>query len=365
MVGVRKESIWRRLLALLVWLKDLGRLAYSGYRMDAKRWNGPEWSILYVSDSTTNSEAELQYLLFDEKPSELWLGRHFTWKLKDVIRRYGTPDCLVVLDLNRLIKTSFQAKLKIRIAPWLRTFMDVSGTLDATLQRMTRERRKNIRKLIVQRYEFAISQDPADLEIFHDRLYLPHANRRFGERAIIHSIDIPRDASAKRQMLFTVRKHGNLLAACLGRFRRYANTFSAIDLGEDQKSEFSDRENAVEALYWHIITWAHANHFNLVDFGRTRARLNDGVFEFKRRWGMRFCKDIAGYAMWTFLASDLPVPLIRRLNQLAFIAETGQENRGLILVSRQAPIEEKERLRLKKVACQAGLDGLLEISMPD
>lgn len=365
MAGAGRGTFSYGLMIALEWLKDFGRLICSGYRVDAKRWEGSEWSVLYVCDSTSDSKEELKYLLMDKNPKEIPLGRHFTWKLKKLIRRHCEMKCLVVLDLNRLIKIRYPSKLNVRIPAWIRTILDLSGTPEDILQRMTQARRRDIRMLAYESYEFSATRKSVDVEFFHDHMYMPYARQRFGNRAITYTFDSPPEATESDGILLTVRKNGELIAGTLGSPRRCGNTFSAIHLGKMENMEISKRGSAGIALFWHIISWAHKNGFEKVDFGGTRARLHDGIFGFKREWGMKVFRNATDRTRWTFLADSLPLSLIQRMNELAFITQTGKGFRGLFLNSTGTPLADKKKGRLNKISRKASLQDLLVINMPD
>jgi hypothetical protein len=359
MVGIEQSSRWYALPTTLAWIRDLGRLIHTGLRMNISRWDGPEWSIIYISDDSTDSEKELQYLLSPGSLTETKLGRAFLWQIPALIRCFVAQECLVICDLNRLAKWKFQGMYCIRVFPWARAFLDISVPLNLVVGRMTESRRKDLSRLKKQGFEFGASRDLTDLEFFYHKMYIPYITGRFQSRAIIVPYDLQQKLLAQRGKLLCIRYRDNLVAASLGTLRRYGKTFSPLHVGVESDHMYLVKQDLLVALRWHTIRWAHANHLHLVDFGKTRARLNDGVFLFKHRWGMRFERDITTHTMWTLIGKDLPLPLIRHLNDLAFIAEVGKEYRCVVFDSDGASLSDKELARREKIIAQAGLDGLL------
>jgi hypothetical protein len=361
MVGLDRSSSWHILRTGVAWIKDLGRLVYTGLGVNVSRWDGSEWSVIYVSDDPTNDKMELQHLLFPRSPTETKLGRVFLWQLPALIQRFVSQECLVICDVNRLVKWRFQRIHCIRVLPWLRSYLDVSSPVESIIKRMTKHRRRNVSKVKKQDFEYGVSHDPADLDLFYHKMYIPYINKRYDDRAIIHLYEEQREVFEKRGQLLCVKYQGALIAACLGTLRRYDKTFSALLLGVDQEHVHAVKQDVIMALYWHVISWAHANHLHIVDFGRTRARLTDGVFEFKRRWGMQFKRDITTYTMWTLIGKNLPLALIRHLNELALIAEVDKEYRCVVFSCGETSLSDKELAQREKSAAHAGLDGLLEV----
>ena len=229
-----------------------------------------------------------------------------------------------------------------------------------------KDRRKSISKLKKQDFEYGISDDPTDLQFFYRKIYIPYVTERYQDRARIISDkhEFYQSLFERKAKLLYVNYQSNLVAANSGVLRRYGRTFSALHMGVDQDYTHLLQQDVVVALYWHVINWARAQQFHFVDFGRTRARLNDGVFEFKRRWGMQFERDVTTYTMWTFIGENLPASLVSKINDLAFVAEVGKEYRCLVLVDDESSLPDKELARRKKITAQAGLDGIL-ILQPD
>jgi hypothetical protein len=359
MIGFEQSSSRYILRTAVAWIKDLGRLIYTGFRVNISRWDGSEWSVIYVNDDAADSEKELQYLLFTGTPTETKLGRAFLWQLPALIQRFVSHGYLVVCDVNRLVKWKFQGMYCIRVFPWLRSLVDVSVPMEAVVGRMRRLRKSDLLKAQRLGLEYGVSHELADLEVFYHKMYVPHISERYHERAIIHSYEEQREVFEERGQLLCVKYQGNLVAACLGTLRRYGRTFSALLLGVHQDFAHLVKQGVITALYWHVMNWAHSNQLFVVDFGRVRARLNDGLFSFKRQSGMWFERDIVTHTMWTFVGKSLPVPLVRRLNELAFIAEVGKEYRCVVFDCDEATLPEKELTQREKIVAQAGLDGLL------
>jgi hypothetical protein len=357
-VGLDQSSPWHGLRTAVVWIKDLGRLIYTGFRVNVSRWEGPEWSVIYVSDDSTDSEKELQYLLFAGAPTETKLGRAFMWQLPRLIQRFGSQGCLVVCDMNRLVNWRFQEMYCIRVFPWLRTFLDVSVPMDLAFRRMRKLRKRDLSKAQNLGIEYGCSHELADLELFYHKMYVPYINERYGERATIYSYEGQREVLEKKGELLWVKYQGDPVVAYLGT-QRGGKAFSALHLGVHQDYTHLVKQGVITALYWHVISWAHSNRLSVIDFGRVRARLNDGLFAFKRQLGMQFKRDITTYTMWTLIGKDLPLALIRHLNELAFIAEVGKEYRCVVFADGKASLSDEELAQREKITAQAGLDGLL------
>lgn len=362
MVGLNQLSRWYVLHRAVTWIRDLGRLIYTGFRVTVNRWDGPEWSIIYITDDTTDSEKELRYLFFPGGPAETKLGRAFIWQLSALIQQFVAQECLVICDINRLIKWRFQGMHCIRVFPRLRAFLDVSIPMESFVRGMRALRKRELSKAQKLGFVYEVSRELADFDLFYHKMYVPFINERYRERAFIRSYETQREVFERGGELLCVNYQDNLVTAYLGRLRKYRRTFSASLMGVHQDYTFLVKKGVITALYWHVVNWAHYNQLSVVDFGIVRARLNDGLFAFKRQLGMWFEADLTTHMIWTFIGRDLPLPLIRHLNELAFIAEAGNEYRCIVFESDGAGLSDQELAQREKVAAQAGLNGLLVLS---
>jgi hypothetical protein len=359
MVGLNQSSRWHAFRIAITWIKDLGRLVYTRCRVNVSRWDGPEWTVIYISDDTADSEKELQYLFFSGTPIETKLGRAFIWQLSALIRQFVEQDCLVICDINRLIKWRFQGMYCVRIFPRLRALLHVPTSMDSFVKSVRELRRRELSKARKQGFGYMVSRELEDFELFYHQMYVPFINERYRERAHIRSYEAQREVFEKRGKLLCVKYQNDIVTAYLGTLRRFGRTFSALLMGVHQDHTVLVKKGVITALYWHVVNWAHSNQLSVVDFGIVRARLNDGLFAFKRQLGMWFECDVITHTIWTFIGRDLPLPLVRRLNELAFIAEAGKEYQCVVFESDGASLSEQELAQREKIAAQAGLNGLL------
>jgi hypothetical protein len=352
--GVRKFT--RRALC---WLKDVAWLVFTYGRAEVLRWDGNGWTVLFIHDHTDHSREELKHLLFLDPPAETVLGRIFVWQASSVARHWAARGCLAICDLNRLLHIRTRAGFAFRVPPWLRANLDLSGSPDEILRRMSSANRARIKKFDAQGYTHEFSRSQADFDLFYDRMHVPHITGRFAERAIIGS-RASQQALFDRGGLVLIRQHGQPVAGALKHTR--GKTLISVCIGLHADHRDLARQNIFHALDWYSIEWARAAGLRSIDFGMTRSRLRDGVFLRKREFGNRFERDILTQTMLTFIGGDLPAGLARRLNELTLIAEHGGEYRCVVLsIDGAAGWSDEELVRIEKAVARAELHGLLRL----
>lgn len=341
----------------LAWIKDLGWLLFTRFRANVVRWDGPDWSIVFIHDGCAHSKEELRHLLFPDLPTESDQGWMFLWQVPGTIRRSMEQGCCVVCDLNRLLRWGARSRCRLRVPPWLRANLDVAGPLKTILKRMSRTRRQSLAKLPSRGYSYEVSHRPEDLEMFYREMYVPYVTLRHQDRAIVSSMEGKR-AIFEKGGLIMVKVHGQSVAA--GLWQVVGDTLIFATYGIHQDHTELVKQGLAAATYWSVIDYARCNSLRCVDFGMTRPRLTDGAFGHKRQWGMRFERDILTHTMWTFIGDGLPPKLVDYLNELAFVAESDGECRCAVFSGGSTPALPAEELAWREeVAIKAGMGGPL------
>ncbi|MBE0699483.1 MAG: hypothetical protein IH586_21380 [Anaerolineaceae bacterium] len=63
-------------------------------------------------------------------------------------------------------------------------------------------------------------------------------------------------------------------------------------------------KGANSALYYYSLQWFHQNGFKIYDAGNCRPFVTDGLYEYKRRWGLSPVRDLWSPREWLFWLPD-------------------------------------------------------------
>jgi hypothetical protein len=139
----------------------------------------------------------------------------------------------------------------------------------------------DLQKLRRQTYTLEMAGSAEDWDEFFFQMLAPHARNRFGEMASIPSAREWRGIVCHARLLF-VRRGNERVAG-----------FTAIPKGEmlwSPRLGVRDasllKEGVVAAGYALLFQWARENGFQRIDLGRTSPFIRDGVYRYKRKWGL-------------------------------------------------------------------------------
>ncbi len=340
--------------------RNLGLLAMTRLRVHIELLEGSDWSVIYIGVDQTHSLQELRHTLFPEPAVVRHLGRSFLWRLPALINQFIAQGHLVVCDLNRCVPWQPRLDSVFMVPPWVRLGLDVTQPMEKIMARVHRKTRRNLRKVCERGFTYECSQRLADFDLFYHEMYLPYITARHQERAIVEPY----------QTKLNLFRQGGLILIKFGDqpvagevYRTIGDTCVAGSLGVYRGDSDLVYQGAIIALHWAIIDWAHRNRLRWVDFGMTRPRLQDGIFQFKLQWGMSISRDVLTHTRWVFLCHDLKPALVHFLNAQGFIAEVDGGYRRVVLTSNEVQPTHEEFLREEKTARKAGLDGLLVLKL--
>jgi hypothetical protein len=264
----------------------------------------------------------LKSILFEEAPAEKLINRVSARSLRE--RLDALDGDLIVVETSRFVARRLPTRNAILLPLRLQNVIDVGQSWDDVLSRFRKTVHKNdLRRVLRLGYSYAISHDPADLARFYENMYVPTMKARHGRLASITSLDMMR-RYLRHGFLLLIERDGRAVSAavCSTQQRAVHLAISGV-LGSDDDLR---RDGAVAAIYYFLLHWANAQGFQSVDVGFCWPFLNDGIFQFKRKWGARaLLPPRENKRLWVDVRRDTPaVRRFMRDNPCAAIDSHGQ-----------------------------------------
>ena len=199
------------------------------------------------------------------------------WSLRRSVRDYDSAMISMHPRLMRLFPGG------LFTVPWIRQRLRLDVPFEQLFE--DRERKRERKKALA--FEFAISRDPVDLELFYETMYLPFLRKRY-EFPTILGLDYLREHYLEKNgELLLIKNDDRVIAGGLCNLER--GTYSLDTLG--MRDEASSIEGVNAALYYYGILMAYKRGADYVDFGVSRPFLQDGVVMYKRKWGGSIHRD--------------------------------------------------------------------------
>ncbi len=217
------------------------------------------------------------------------------------------------------------------LLPYVSFRLDLRQSIGHIMKRSSRRRRRDIKKLKSFNYSYTICRDKKDFDFFYRKMYLPYITKRF-KRAAKFNTYLGLNAFYTRtgRILF-VKKGGKPIVGIL--FKMSGETLHAFRFGVYEGDYNHIKDLAGQAALFFLIDWAKMNGMKSLDYGSTLPFFNDGIFSYKREWGMF----IENHFNRFFCALKLNNPnkgslAFLRQNPFIFVDKGGEMN-GIILVN--------------------------------
>jgi hypothetical protein len=171
------------------------------------------------------------------------------------------------------------------ILPNISFVLDLHKPADQICQAMSKRRRRDIRRISRQDFGYTVStRRVQDFDFFYWKMCLPYAEERFGEAAMLSPYTILKSYYKANGGIIFLTKHTEPLAGILFQIRK--DTIYALGYGVyDGNTDLVKKLAGTAALHL-LIKWARSKGLKWLDYGKTVPFFEDGIFRYKKEWGM-------------------------------------------------------------------------------
>ena len=292
--GVKIRPIWLKkwLLSLLFSFNILVnrlKLLFSHLRLSVslvsglEKQTGETISVLFVGGK--RFPVFLCELIFDGKPMICNQGNVFIWNIKDLKKRYAGKVDAVLVNCDQLYKRFLYQDFFV-FPHWVDMSLDCSKGLVELSNSFSRNTKRDIKTMEEHNFSFELTKDIGKLKIFYYDMFLPTLSNRIGTTDMLTPSFMWLNCLIEiRYELMMISSEGTYV--CGGffyldsdkGFLRYSGVL------EGQLSFIKKRTS--NAIYYFFILEAFKRKIKKISFGGARPFFNDGLFQYKRKWGMK------------------------------------------------------------------------------
>jgi len=267
----------------------------------------------------------------------------------------GDPD-LLIFQLDRALAWRARRAGAFVIPEWVTSKLDLppSGPVESALPLAGNTSLKaDLRAVRLAGFRRADTREPAALDAFYHNHYLPGLVASQGGAAIPSKLSWLHRQLDRGELVQAVRNGGVVGGLLLVRSGRTALPLVAgYGLGPDGRPA----AGLCPALYLFAMDWAREHGCTLVDFGPSRAFLNDGILRYKRKWGMRAEPCTWSHRFHAVQVRRLGPAAWRWLEQNPFITQQGRLLTGELFDPSPVPLDTIRLQRLIRGLALPGLD---------
>jgi len=263
---------------------------------------------------------------------------------------------LVVVKSKALAARDFQ-KLGYFILPTVSFELDLRVPVDTIVRRMSRRRRRDIDKVEALEYSYNVCRkDCRSFNLFYWDMYRPFAEQRFGKAAFVKSYAESMTIYRHNGGIAFAKENEKPVSGILFQIR--GKTLCALCYGKHRgiKQEF---DLSGQATLFYLIKWAKSKGMEHLDYGICVPFFTDGIFTYKKEWGMSICKE-SGYHVYALKLCSINEACLSFLQQSPFIVLDGEKLRGIVFLDHKPGVLENQQFLSEYMLL--GLDSLIVIS---
>lgn len=248
------------------------------YRLEGKT-KPSESNLSAIIFGRKESAEYFSKLIYIDEPKFEFLGKRALSDIPSFVDK-ATED-LIIVETNWFF-SRFLLDNGFLILPQINFVLDITDSLETIQSRMASSKIRRINKLVKSSYTYEITKDPAKLQSFYYEMYLPHMFARHGKSAR------PVNFSECKKLFLK----GSLMLIKLG--QEYISGIILVPHGNELYQPLMAVKNidkqitlgSYAATYYTIILGKQKGYAS-IDFGDAPPFLQDGLFQYKKEWGMK------------------------------------------------------------------------------
>lgn len=291
----------------------------------------------FGSEGSAHQFASLVYAEINEF---LPIGYARTFREVDSLSAMNTPEITAVRIQHPFVREF--VKQGYMLLPNVNFTLDMNASMDDIRKRMSRRRRRDIKKIGTFKYSYTICRnDDRDFDLFYFRMYLPFTKGRFGKAVYIKPYLESKTIFKSNGGVIFVKRDEKPLAGIL--FHIHGRTLHAWSLGIYEDDRQAVEELAGEAALLFIIEWAKTQGIERLDYGVSLPFFRDGIFTYKKEWGM-CVNEQRDQPVCALKLNALNECSLSFLRMNPFIAVDGKKLKGVVLIDYKATEAELQQI---------------------
>jgi len=258
------------------------------------------------------------------------------FKLLFRVKYFRKSADLIIIRINNIFGNIFN-KIGISIPEWVafETKLPVSFSNISQIPKLSKHLRKDIRIVKKRKFHYEITHNIEDFDNFYNNMYVSYIQKKFGEFRFLHSYRYLKGLFKKGGILF-IKRANERIGGVLYFAQKDIISFHTLGITDGNKEYV--KEGAIIAIYYFFISWAQKNNFKKILFGASRSFFNDGLFRFKRKWGMEVRRKKDNYFSFRLYICNLKESVRQLLVNNPFIFDDNGSISAFIMVDIGRPV---------------------------
>lgn len=307
----------------------------------------------------------LSLMWFDGAPHVKELGEYWLWEILFTSLSKDYRACLLVLDMNKRVYELLAAKRGVFVPHWIGGEIQIAEALERT--KKVGNIKEDIRRIRKNGFEYEVTLEPERFERFYTEMYVPYMRATYGNTAFLMTHREMLEKMDNAELLVITKDREDIAAVIV---LHEGVRMRAWSVGVKNGDRFFVKQGALAALYYFQVLHARDKGYATLHLGGSRPFLQDGVLQFKKKWGVRLSETTHdGFLIIPRTKGALSLVLKRS----PFIFLRKNKLMGAFFIDYGADLSRDELFRLFKIGFFPGmsalniypLDSNRQVSIPD
>ena len=273
-------------------ITTISQLSYTAYLIEGKEKNSKaKLKILYLSNE--GLYPYLMNLIFSEKTKYKTIDKIKIWNIHKKIKELYNKIDAVFIESNTFYAGYFEKQGFIIIPESISMTLDISESFEKLYKKFSKSAKEDIRKVKRYKYKYEITQNSEKLKLFYYKMYHPYISQRHKEIAVHANFHAIRILFEKDGRLMLIKHKNEYVSGAIFSIRKEKAIATYLGIKKEKTNLF--KKGLTAASYYFFIKWAKENNIKKLDFGTSKAFLNDGLFRYKKKWGTTIDKTESCY----------------------------------------------------------------------
>jgi len=313
-----------------------------------EKHSGEKLSIVYAGHRANKNY--ICHLAFQGKVKETDFGIIWLWTALRLHTKY--PDThLIILEIDQKVYKRFSDNAGVYIPCWINGELYFEDVINKC--KTSENIKSDIRKIRKSKLEYEVTKNRELVDKFYYQMYVPHITKVHQDRALLMSHMAMINKLDKCDLLLI--KMGDEYIA--GELLIYENdTVRAWSIGVKDGDTRYVKAGTVGAFYYFRTQYLADKGYKSIQMGASRAFLRDGVFQYKKKWGMRLTSPRdSGFWLRTNMINDVVTSF---LTHNPFIFLKGDIQNGAVFLSNSDKALDEIMVQLNKAYFIDGMEKL-------
>jgi predicted N-acyltransferase len=243
--------------------------------------------------------------------------------------------------------------------------MDISIPINDINKSFSKSIKEDIRKVKKNGYSYELTDDLDKFKLFYYKMYLPYTKRRYGNQAKIYNFISIRHFFETVSKLMLIKKDEEYVLGSLFLINKDKLITQIMGIMDDKINLLKNGLGC--AAYYFTLLWAKENKIKKLSYGTCKPFLNDGLYQYKKKWGTIIKKADTKYFpnIFAFVMNKNSKEIQNLLLNNPFICLTNNQLKTMVFVKNKNKLKSGKITEISKKYKISGFDKFEILSSQD